>query len=88
MHGFRKESIISLLITVILAVIFTSLQAFEYINANFNISDGIYGATFYLGTGFHGLHVMIGTIFLFVCLLRVIKHHFASDHHFGFEAAA
>jgi cytochrome c oxidase subunit 3 len=56
MHGFRKEAIISLLITVILALIFTSLQAFEYINANFNISDGIYGATFYLGTGFHGLH--------------------------------
>nr|YP_009350059.1 cytochrome c oxidase subunit 3 [Spongospora subterranea]AIK19935.1 cytochrome c oxidase subunit 3 [Spongospora subterranea] len=56
LHGFRKEAILSLVITVSLALIFTSLQGLEYISANFNISDGIYGATFYLATGFHGLH--------------------------------
>ena len=56
LHGFRKEAILSLIITTGLAFIFTSLQGLEYISANFNISDGIYGATFYLATGFHGLH--------------------------------
>ena len=77
-----------LLITIVLAVIFTILQGLEYITANFNISDGIYGSTFYMATGFHGFHVILGTLFLFVCLQRLIKYHFTTSHHFGFEAAA
>ena len=86
--GYRKEGITGLGITILLAVIFTGFQAFEYIEAPFTISDGVYGSTFYLSTGFHGLHVIIGTIFLFICLLRLQKGHFTKLHHFGFEAAA
>jgi len=86
--GNRREAILGLLFTVALGLIFTALQVFEYIDAPFNISDGIYGTTFYLATGFHGFHVIIGTIFLAVCLVRLINHHFTKEHHFGFEAAA
>ena len=60
----------------------------EYIESPFHISDSVYGSTFFLATGFHGLHVQIGTIFLFVCFVRLIKGHFTRQHHFGFEAAA
>jgi len=88
LHGHRKDAIMGLLITIVLAVIFTILQGLEYITANFNISDGIYGSTFYMATGFHGFHVILGTLFLFVCLQRLIKYHFTTSHHFGFEAAA
>jgi cytochrome c oxidase subunit 3 len=77
-----------LLITVILGVYFTSLQYYEYLEASFSIADSIYGSTFFIATGFHGLHVIIGTIFLLVCLIRHLKNHFNSNHHFGFEAAA
>lgn len=88
LHNLRKEAIISLLVTVILATVFTLLQGLEYITADFNISDGIYGSTFYLATGFHGFHVILGALFLFTCMQRLIKHHFTTSHHFGFEAAA
>jgi cytochrome c oxidase subunit 3 len=54
----------------------------------FTIADGVYGSTFYLATGFHGFHVLIGTTFLVVCLFRQLKNHFSTSHHFGFEAAA
>jgi len=67
---------------------FTNLQAYEYIEASFSIADSIYGSTFFIATGFHGLHVLIGTTFLLICFLRHIKFHFSSSHHFGFEAAA
>ena len=77
-----------LLITVLLGLSFTGLQAVEYAEAAFSLSDGIYPTTFYLATGFHGFHVIVGTIFLAVCLLRTLKGHFKPDHHFGFEAAA
>ena len=63
-------------------------QAYEYAHAFFSISDTVYGSVFYLATGFHGFHVIIGTTFLFVCLIRHFYYHFTSDHHFGFEAAA
>ena len=86
--GDKKEAIIGLLSTVILAIVFTSLQIFEYKVAPFSISDGIFGSTFYLATGFHGFHVFIGTVFLSVCLYRLINNHFTRQHHFGFEAAA
>jgi heme/copper-type cytochrome/quinol oxidase subunit 3 len=75
-------------LTVFLALLFTGLQVFEYKESAFNISDGIYGSTFFMATGFHGFHVIIGTIFLTVCLVRLIKYHFTISHHFGFEAAA
>jgi heme/copper-type cytochrome/quinol oxidase subunit 3 len=86
--GLRKQAIISLALTVFLGLTFTALQVMEYVEATFNISDGIYGSTFFMATGFHGAHVIIGTLFLIVCLVRLIKYHFTAKHHFGFEAAA
>jgi cytochrome c oxidase subunit 3 len=71
-----------------LGAYFTFLQAGEYIAAPFAISDRIYGSTFFVATGFHGAHVLIGTTFLIVCLIRTIILHFSTGHHFGFEAAA
>nr|WCH58158.1 cytochrome c oxidase subunit III [Scelimena sp. 1 JL-2023a] len=78
----------SLLITVMLGVYFTMLQGYEYIEAQFSIADSIYGTTFFMATGFHGIHVMIGTTFLMVCLKRQMSSHFSANHHLGFEAAA
>ena len=86
--GDRKGAILGLILTVSLALIFTALQGLEYYEAPFTIADGIYGSTFFIATGFHGLHVIIGTIFLAVCLARLINYHFTKHHHFGFEAAA
>nr|ARM56346.1 cytochrome c oxidase subunit III [Draco maculatus] len=88
MEGSRGNSINALLTTILLGAYFTALQAMEYYEAPFTISDGAYGSTFFLATGFHGLHVIIGTLFLSVCLLRQTLHHFTKTHHFGFEAAA
>jgi cytochrome c oxidase subunit 3 len=86
--GDRKQSIIGLTLTIILALFFTALQGMEYIESTFKISDGVYGSTFFIATGFHGAHVIIGTCFLTVCLVRLINYHFTRQHHFGFEAAA
>ena len=74
--------------TVILGILFTALQAMEYVEAPFSIADSVYGSTFFVATGFHGLHVIIGTVFLAVCLLRLYLSHFTQSHHFGFEAAS
>lgn len=87
-EGNRKHTIQALLITIALGVYFTLLQAAEYYEAPFTISDGIYGSTFFISTGFHGFHVIIGSTFLIICLLRQLNFHFTSKHHFGFEAAA
>lgn len=87
-HNDRKGFILGLSATIFWGVIFSSLQALEYMEAPFAFKESIYGATFFLATGFHGFHVIIGTIFLAVCLLRGLKGHFRPDHHFGFEAAA
>lgn len=86
--GRRTQAIIGLFLTLVLAVFFTGLQGMEYSEASFSISDSVYGSTFYLATGFHGFHVIIGTIFLTVCFFRQIKNHFTREHHFGLEAAA
>jgi cytochrome c oxidase subunit 3 len=83
--GNKVEATWSLLLTIILAIIFTGFQAFEYTTANFNITDGIYGSTFYMATGFHGFHVFIGTVILIVCLIRLIMNHYTIEHHFGFK---
>nr|ALN11534.1 cytochrome c oxidase subunit III [Rhinella cf. acrolopha 'sensu Grant & Bolivar 2014'] len=88
MQGSRKEAIQSLTLTIILGLYFTALQAMEYYEAPFTIADGIYGSTFFVATGFHGLHVIIGSLFLLTCLLRQVSFHFTAQHHFGFEAAA
>lgn len=75
-------------LTIILGVYFTALQAIEYLEASFSIADSAYGSTFFIATGFHGLHVLVGTRFLLVCLWRHQHSHFSALHHFGFEAAA
>nr|AVN68121.1 cytochrome c oxidase subunit 3 [Anaplecta calosoma] len=77
-----------LFFTVVLGLYFTALQAYEYLEAPFSIADSVYGSSFFMATGFHGLHVIIGTTFLAVCLARQTMMHFSSSHHFGFEAAA
>jgi len=86
--GYRLEVITSLLLTLVLASCFTAFQVYEYLNAPFHLSDGVYGSTFYMLTGLHGFHVFVGTLFLSVALYRVIAHHFTTHNHIGFEAAA
>jgi len=84
--GDRKGTLYGLIATVILAIIFTALQGIEYTVSSFTITDGAFGTCFYFGTGFHGLHVMIGTAFLSVGLWRVLAYHLTSHHHVGLEA--
>nr|YP_009054388.1 cytochrome c oxidase subunit III [Brontostoma colossus]AIJ02996.1 cytochrome c oxidase subunit 3 [Brontostoma colossus] len=88
MKGIHNQTTQALLLTVILGVYFSILQGYEYKESSFTISDSVYGSCFFMATGFHGIHVMIGTLFLIVCLLRHISCHFSKTHHFGFEAAA
>nr|YP_007517101.1 cytochrome c oxidase subunit III [Procecidochares utilis]AGG10664.1 cytochrome c oxidase subunit III [Procecidochares utilis] len=78
----------SLFFTILLGIYFSILQTYEYMEAPFTIADSIYGSTFFMATGFHGIHVLIGTTFLLVCLIRHLNYHFSKNHHFGFEAAA
>ena len=85
--GDRKNAILGLFVTIALGVVFTALQAYEYIEAPFTIADSVYGSVFFVATGFHGLHVLIGTSFLAVCLYRILKHHFTKHHHNGYEAS-
>ena len=84
----KKQSIISLLLTIVLAIVFTMFQVLEYCEAAFTISDSVFGSCFYMATGFHGFHVFIGTVCLFVSLIRLVLNHFTETHHFGFESAA
>ncbi|HDP90319.1 MAG TPA: cytochrome c oxidase subunit 3 [Thioalkalivibrio sp.] len=88
----RGQLALGLLVTVLLGVIFLGFQAYEYGHAysdlNLKLSSGIYGSTFFMLTGFHGLHVTIGAIMLAIMLIRVLKGHFTSKNHFAFEAAA
>nr|AZH80976.1 cytochrome c oxidase subunit III [Caridina sp. n. Santo] len=88
MESNLSQALQGLTLTVILGVYFTGLQAMEYYEAPFTIADSAYGSTFFVATGFHGLHVIIGSTFLMVCLYRMYMCHFSSKHHFGFEAAA
>ena len=88
LKGNRKNTIQALWYTVILGVVFSLCQAYEYSHAAFGFKDGIYATTFYLATGFHGFHVIVGTLFLAVCLSRAYKNHFTPDKHLGFEFAA
>ena len=87
-EGDRKTASVALGLTVILGILFSCFQVYEYSHAHFGFSDGIYPSTFFMATGFHGFHVLIGTIFLAVCWFRVRSGHFTPQSHFGFEAAA
>ncbi len=94
--GDRNALINGLIITIVLGIFFTFVQVYEYGHATFGFAfqdgvagaGGIYPSTFYMATGFHGFHVIVGTTFLIVCLFRALKGHFSPDQHFGFEAAA
>nr|QNT26848.1 cytochrome c oxidase subunit 3 [Trigonopterus tounensis] len=88
LENIYSQAILSLTITVLLGFYFTALQVFEYKEAPFTIADSVYGSTFFVTTGLHGLHVIVGSTFLFICLLRMYLNHFSTTHHFGFEAAA
>nr|ARH54395.1 cytochrome c oxidase subunit 3 [Harmonia quadripunctata] len=88
MENNFNQAFQSLMITIILGLYFSLLQGIEYLEAPFSIADSTYGSTFFMATGFHGLHVIIGSSFLMVCLIRLNLNHFSNSHHFGFEAAA
>jgi cytochrome c oxidase subunit 3 len=88
LHDDRKGLINGLWLTIILGATFTCVQGYEYYHAAFNYAGHIYGATFFMATGFHGAHVLIGTTFLIVCLVRAYKGHFTPTHHLGFEFCA
>ena len=84
--GQRSGALYGSIITVVLAAIFTIFQGIEYNVSSFTISDGVFGACFFFGTGFHGIHVIIGTIFLGVALWRIYSYHLTDHHHLGYEA--
>lgn len=84
--GERKGALYGTLATIILAIIFTFFQGVEYSFTSFTISDGVFASCFYFSTGFHGLHVIVGTIFLSVGLWRIYAYHLTDHHHLGYEA--
>jgi cytochrome c oxidase subunit 3 len=88
LHNDRQGVKWGLILTVVLGATFTCVQAYEYMHATFAFSGHIYGATFFMATGFHGFHVLVGTIFLIVCLFRALAGHFTPKQHLGFEFAA
>ena len=96
-QGDRKGTKIALTLTILLGIMFTAIQAYEYhhilehkyfFGAETQANSGLYGSSFFMATGFHGFHVLIGTIFLAVCLIRLLRGGFTPQKHFGFEAAA
>lgn len=87
-NNFYKKSLVAITITVLLGIYFLLIQYVEYCEARFSFSDGSYGRTFFLATGFHGFHVLVGTTFLFFVTLFILKGYELSNHHFCFEAAA
>ena len=84
--SYRKIAIFSLLFAILLGLLFTGFQLYEYTIADFNISDSIYGSVFYLATGFHGFHVLIGTTFLIVIFFRLRRNHFTNRNFLGVDA--
>jgi cytochrome c oxidase subunit 3 len=85
--GDRKSAITGALICVILALVFTALQGVEYYETSFTIADSVFGTLFFASTGLHGLHVIIGTIFLIVGLIRIVNYHLTDTHHIGYESS-
>ncbi|MAS06754.1 MAG: cytochrome c oxidase subunit 3 [Ahrensia sp.] len=88
LHNDRSGLKWGLALTIVLGVLFSSVQAYEYAHAPYSFSGSLYGATFFMATGFHGFHVLVGTIFLLVCFFRALAGDFTPKQHFGFEAAA
>ena len=88
LHDDRKGLKYGLWLTIVLGVLFTACQAYEYSHAHFGFSGSIYSSTFFMATGFHGAHVIIGTVFLAVCLFRAYRGDFTPKQHLGFEFAA
>nr|YP_010535875.1 cytochrome c oxidase subunit III [Crypsis chinensis]UYB79087.1 cytochrome c oxidase subunit III [Crypsis chinensis] len=88
MENNYKQAKISLILTVVLGIYFSFLQGYEYLEASFSMADSAYGSSFFMSTGFHGIHVIIGTTFLLIMLMRHSANQFSKTHHFGFEAAA
>ena len=86
-RGSLTQAIEGLILTCLLRTYFTSLQAIEYIVSSYCISDSVFGSVFFVATGFHGLHVIVGTLFLLVSLSRIADAQFSSTHHLGFEAS-
>nr|YP_009519804.1 cytochrome c oxidase subunit III [Trichogramma japonicum]AOM68237.1 cytochrome c oxidase subunit III [Trichogramma japonicum] len=88
LNSLKFKSLLSMFITVFLGIVFTLFQYIEYQEAMFTITDSVYGSIFFMATGFHGLHVIIGTVFLIINFFRIMNNNYSSSHHFGFEAAA
>ena len=85
--GDRKDAILGTLLTIVLAVVFTALQYYEYSEAPFTISDSVFGSAFYCSTGLHGLHVIVGTLFILVGFSRMLSFQLTRQHHVGFESS-
>jgi len=83
MLGSFKEAIDALILTIALGLFFLILQVFEYYESTFDFSDSVYACSFYMLTGLHGCHVLMGITFLFVCLLRLLNRHYTTTHHYG-----
>ncbi|MBX3524665.1 MAG: cytochrome c oxidase subunit 3, partial [Rhodoblastus sp.] len=88
LNGDREGLKKGLMATIVLGLIFSFVQGYEYAHAPFAFKNSIYGSTFFMATGFHGFHVIVGTIFLIVCLVRAVKGQFTPRQHLGFEFAA
>nr|ATG83206.1 cytochrome c oxidase subunit III [Aphrophora sp. EMHAU-15062701] len=88
MESNYNRSLQGLFFTILLGIYFTMLQGYEYYESFFSISDSVYGSIFYIATGFHGIHVIIGTLFIIITFFRQLNFHFSKSHHFGFEACA
>jgi cytochrome c oxidase subunit 3 len=85
--GNKNQTLTAMYYSIGLATVFTLIQFFEYIESTFSMSDGVYGSTFFMATGFHGFHVIIGTVFLAITTIRIFGNQMTKEHHFGFEAA-
>jgi cytochrome c oxidase subunit 3 len=86
-QGDRKGAIIGTFLTLVFAILFTALQYLEYTQAGFTIADSVYGTVFFASTGLHGLHVIVGTLFILVGFFRIIAYHLTDNHHLGFESS-
>ena len=86
-QGNRKGAILGTFLTLVLAIIFTGFQAFEYLESSFSFADSVFGTVFFASTGLHGMHVIVGTIFILVGFIRIINYHLTDSHHLGYGAA-
>jgi len=86
-QGDRKGAINGTLLTILFALLFTALQYVEYIQAGFTMADSVFGTVFFAATGLHGLHVIVGTLFILVGFFRIVSYHLTDSHHLGFESA-